>query len=45
MYRAARGSAHRTTQSEINALQTHSKVRRYFGGNDWKRALLIVGML
>ena len=29
----------------MNALQTNSKVRRYFGGNEWRGALLIVGML
>lgn len=45
MCRAARGSADRTTKSEMNALQTNSKVRRYFGGNEWRRALLIVGVL
>jgi hypothetical protein len=29
----------------MNALQTNSRVRRYFGGNEWRGALLIVGVL
>jgi hypothetical protein len=32
-------------KNEMNALQTKSKIRRYFGGDECRRALLIVGVL